>query len=200
VEQDTQLEDPSGHGEAFGYLGGDTSNADGSFIYNTPVFPFYTVVTVTMIDTLGNTSEFSENFQLIPKPLIVVVYSPINVLVTDPNEDQYGRLADGTMVDELPTGEGEYYEDPHDSLVINNPFIGKYRIQFFSELDVTGNEEYSAIIKTDGTQQVVVVVDRHVPPPGEYDNMNITSKKDFSTRKVMPTGMRRSILQMHPIS
>jgi len=180
VGHDTLPPDPSGYGEAYAYIGRDTAQSDGSFAFTfANTYPFYTEITMTATDTLGNTSEFSENFQLIPKPLIVVVYSPINVLITDPNEDQFGLLADGTLVDDLPPGEGEYYEDPHDSLVINNPFIGKYRIQFFSELDVTGNEEYSAIIKTDGTQQVVVVVDKRVPPPGDSDEYEYIVEEGF---------------------
>ena len=174
VGYDTLPSDPSGYGEAYEYVGCDTAQADGSFAFDfTNTYPFYTEITMTATDTLGNTSEFSENFLLIPKPLIVVVYSPINVLITDPNEDQFGKLADGTLVDELPPGEGEYYEILHDSVIINNPFIGKYRIQFFSELDATGDEEYSAIIKTDGTQQVVIVVDKRVPPLGAYDEYDV---------------------------
>ena len=178
AEDDTKPEDPSGYGQAYSYIG-DTV-ATGQFLFAVPnTIPFYTVVSMTYTDADGNTSEFAPNEIMVPKPLIIVVYSPINVLVTDPNEDQYGRLADGTLVDDLPAGEGEYYEDPNDSLVINNPIQGKYRIQYFSELDNTGDEEYSSIIKTDGTQQVVVVVDRQVPPPGDYDEYEYCVEEGF---------------------
>jgi len=180
AEDDSKPQDPSGYGQAYSYIGYATSSVGGDFDFTVSnSYPFYTVVSMTYTDSQGNTSEFGPNELMIPKPLIIVVYSPINVLVTDPNEDQYGKLADGTLIDELPPGEGEYYEDPNDSVVINNPIQGKYRIQYFSELDNTGDEEYSSIIKTDGTQQVVVVVSQSVPPAGDYDEYEYEVDEGF---------------------
>ena len=172
--------DPSGYGEAYEYLGVTTTGvADSSFQFSNVVVDHYSQITMTATDNNGNTSEFMENITLIPAPLTVVVYSPINILITDPNEDQYGKLADGTLIDDLPSGEGEYFEDPHDSVVIHHPYLGKYRIQYFSELDATGDEEYTSIIKTDGTQQVVVVVDKRVPPPGDSDEYEYDVEEGF---------------------
>ena len=180
AEDDSKPADPSGYGQAYSYIGSIQAINAGGFAFPVPnTYPFYTVISMTYTGPEGNTSEFAPNELMIPKPLIIVVYSPINVLVTDPNEDQYGKLADGTLIDELPPGEGEYYEDPNDSVVINNPIQGKYRIQYFSELGNTGDEEYSSIIKTDGTQQVVVVVSQSVPPAGDYDEYEYDVEEGF---------------------
>ena len=79
-------------------------------------------------DNLGNTSEFSPNFDLVPTPLIIVGYSPINLQVIDPAGDSIGKLSDDTYFNTI--GTNATYEDiVHDSITVQNPLNGEYIIK-----------------------------------------------------------------------
>ena len=168
--QDTQPVHTSGHGEAYYYIGRDTALTDGPFIFDiSNIYPFYTVITAIATDTLGNTSEFSENFMLIPGPLIIVAYGPVNILITDPEGRQYGKLADGTLVDELNLGAAEYHEITNDSLIIFDPIYGVYNIQIITEDEAAGDEVYSADWMIGDIVLLNIAANLIVPPLGESD-------------------------------
>ncbi|MCP4567496.1 MAG: hypothetical protein GY841_07950 [FCB group bacterium] len=170
---DSFPEDTSGHGEAYSYIGSANSDVmDTTFQFVVPnPYEFYTVLTATATDTLGNTSEFSENFALIPSPLIVVAYSPVNIIVINPNLLEFGKESNGDLIEEYP---GEYHETPNDSVVIKNPIPGTYEVRIVAEDGAPSGATYSAIIKVDGSQQATLAVDQDVPADGaltsfEYD-------------------------------
>jgi hypothetical protein len=165
VGQPTQIADPSGHGEAYLCVGTDTADAVGNFVDTIPkTAGQFSIMSCTAIDTLGNTSEFSQNFTLIPSPLIVVAYSPVNIIVTDPNGFRFGKDADGNPITEIsPAG---YFETPHDSVIIFNPLLGEYNIGFVRETGAPPGSTYSAIIRVDGTAQIVLAADEVAPDPG----------------------------------
>lgn len=182
----TRPADPSGHGEAYRYLGKTVADLSGQFVFNVglPVKPF-SILTCLTIDTLGNTSEFSENFKLLPKPIQITGYTyvlekagllpqnGINIIVEDPNGDQYGMDADGNLIDEIP-GDQYYYSTPNDSVVIPEPIVGDYIIYIVAETGAAEGESYAAIIKIDGTLNYVIVVDGSIPDAGSVDSYTYT--------------------------
>lgn len=168
VNDDTRPADPSGYGEAYIYVGADTSAADKTFVYQIDKsYGFFTEVTATATyryDTPWVTSEFSRNFNLTPSPLIIVAYSPVNIIVTDPLGRRFGLDAFGTPITEIPGG--EYSELPNDSVVIPKPIVGEYLIGFVTEDDAPQGSTFSAIIRVDGTAQLVLAAEQQVPQPG----------------------------------
>ncbi len=163
--QSAEPEDPSGHGEAYTYVGADTCDSDGNLNYAIPYsYGNFSRISTIAIDTLGNTSEFSENFYLIPAPLIVVAYSPVNIIITDPDDLQYGR--DSLNIDITGIPDGHYFVTPNDSVIIDHPKWGEYIIQFVTEAGTPPGAMYSAIIKIDGTDQVAIAAEDLVPMSG----------------------------------
>ena len=163
----TRPADSSGHGEAYGYVGVDTADVSGHFTYIvSKLVSQFSVISCIAVDTLENTSEFAENFVLTPAPLIVVAYSPVNIILTDPNGLHFGKDSLGNLIDDFPPGEAGYFESPNDSIVVYHPVLGQYSITFIAEAGAPMGSTYSSIIKVDGTQQVVIVDDNLVPISG----------------------------------
>ncbi len=164
-------EDPSGHGEAYIYIGSDTCDSDGIFGYAvTNSFGNFSKVSMIAIDTLGNTSEFSENYTLIPAPLIVVAYSPVNIIITDPDGLQFGKDSLNNDITGIP--DGHYFITPNDSVVIDHPKPGDYTIGFVTEAGTPPGATYSAIIKIDGTDNATLVANGLVPSSGQMANFD----------------------------
>lgn len=173
VGDTTKPADPSEHGEAYAYIGATASSQPGPTHSFTFVIPKavgqFSQITMMAIDSgtapnFGNTSELSTNIVLVPQPLIVVAYSPVNIIVTDPLGRRFGRDAFGTPITEIP--EGEYYEAPNDSVVIPKPLMGEYQVGFVAEDDAPPGATFSAIIRVDGTAQLVLAAEQQVPQPG----------------------------------
>ena len=170
----TKPADPSGHGEVYSYIGAGTCNDAGVFIFTVPSsVAHFSVITATATDTLGNTSEFCQNDTLVPSPLAVVAFGPVNthcpvnIIVTDPLVRQFGRDSLHNPITGIP--DGEYYEispDDIDSVVIPKPIQGEYIISFVTEAGTPMGSTYSAIIRIDGTLQVSIVHEQLVPQSG----------------------------------
>ena|GEM_PF-1154067 len=172
----TKPADPSGHGEAYSYVGADTSEVDGSFIYTVDnSVEFFTEVTATATYSHAVqmvTSEFSENFTLVPGPLVVYGYSPINIVVIDPNGYRFGKYGDETPVAEISPA--DYFEEPDiDSVVIYYPIEGTYILEVYGTTEATPGTTYSMGVRINGSTQAVVVNEDEVPlygmPPDEVD-------------------------------
>jgi hypothetical protein len=180
-------EDPSGYGEAYEYLGSSTADGSGAYFFavDTTVEPF-SKMSMTATDGAGNTSEMSPNFYLLPQPMIITayVYDPVkggfvqngvNIMVTDPNGDQYGMNEFNVIVDEIP-GDQYYFvtaaED--DSLIIPTPIIGDYVISFIGSGDGTTGSLYAGIIKIDGSLSCTIVINEDVPGTGQMQSFNYT--------------------------
>ena len=179
----SQPEDPSGHGEAYSYIGYTTCNIAGGFAYIIPSSVGYlSRVTATATDTFGNTSEFCENFTLIPSRLIIVGYTmaranAINLTVTDPEGYYIGLDADDVLHQTLFPA--TYTEAANDSIYINYPKLGSYTITVISETGAAVRTTYGVGIRIDGSEESITVVDRDLPPPGESDEYDYEVEEDW---------------------
>ncbi len=162
----TRHADPTGHGEAYQYIGTDTANIPGSFSFVIPnTIPQFSKISMTATDTFGNTSEFSENFTLTPGPLIIVGYSPINLQVTDPEGGFIGRDAYGVLTQTIFFA--SYTDIDNDSIHIDYPLLGEYIIDVIAEDGAEPGSIYSIGIRIDGTANCVIVMDALIPAAGE---------------------------------
>jgi len=173
--------DPSGYGEAYEYLGYTNCNLVGDFEYIVPGSAGQlSQITATATDTLGNTSEFSENFRVVPGPLIIVGYSyggiksgcpsNINLRVIDPNGNSIGYDTANIFYDEIPNADYTETTECNDSVYITNPLLGEYTVEVVGEPDALPNTYYSVGVRLDGTDEVVEVVDQSIPPQDSTDN------------------------------
>jgi len=106
------------------------------------------------------------------RPMVVVAFSPVNIIITDPDGLQFGKDAFGDPIDEM-TG-ATYYEDPHDSIVIDEPKIGDYEISFVTEDGTPEGATFSSIIKIDGLQENTIYVDADAPDAGVLTSFDYT--------------------------
>jgi hypothetical protein len=136
----------------------------------------FSQVTMTLTQN-GNTSEFSENFTLTPAPLIVVAYSPVNIIITDPLHRQFGKDSLGNLITGIP--DGWYSDPPDDSVVIAYPIMGGYIIDFVAEAGAPAGSTYSSIIRVDGTQQVTIVADDLIPSSGTTASFNYDLEEGY---------------------
>jgi hypothetical protein len=182
--------DPSNHGEAYLYAGLTDADVGGTFQFNMPNVMHFSLVTMTATSTSGNTSEMSENFMLIPKPLVVVAYgylpTPsrdsndyVDILVEDPAGDRIGKDSLGVWYNEIPGAEyGETLE--FDSVAIPEPIFGFYTIYITVDEDgAPPGGLYSIIIRTDGTQEMVVDIDELIPPSGSSNSYNYNFEENY---------------------
>ncbi len=161
----TRPSDPTGYGEAYSFIGSDTCDNAGDFIYDIPkTVPQFSSITATATDILGNTSEFCENFVAISAPLIIVAYSPVNLTVTDPDGGVIGRDAFGNLTQTISPA--SYTEIVNDSIHINFPIFGEYIIDVVLEDGADPEAVYTIGIRIDGTEQCIVVAEAQVPANG----------------------------------
>ncbi len=166
--QSSRPADPSGYGEAYSYLGYVNAAVSGAFLYTAAAaVGHFSVVTATATDGSGNTSEFSQNVLLLPQPLIVVAYSPVNIIITDPDDLRFGKDSLGNDITDIP--DGHYFVTPNDSVIIDHPIEGTYIVQFVTEVGIPAGATYSSIIKIDGTQQLIIAADKLCPASGKVD-------------------------------
>jgi hypothetical protein len=112
------------------------------------------------------------------KPMIVVAFSPVNIIVTDPDSLQIGKDSQGNLINEISGA--TYYEDPHDSIVIDDPKIGTYDIGFIAEEGAPEGATFSSIIKIDGLQENSIVVDASVPDAGAATSFDYTVDESYT--------------------
>ncbi|UCD95658.1 MAG: right-handed parallel beta-helix repeat-containing protein [Candidatus Zixiibacteriota bacterium] len=169
--------DPSGHGEAYSFIGSATCDGSGYFDYTVPnTVPQFSSIATTVTDPSGNTSEFSPNDTLIPGPLIIVAYwteSPVNVMITDPEGFYIGK-------DSLPDLNqnlfpATYTENAaNDSVYITYPKPGIYTVLVYGEKvpKASGRTSdpkaatYDLGIRIDGSFETSIANDAVAPPSG----------------------------------
>jgi len=161
--------DPTGYGEAYEYIGTTIGDIDGNFMYVIPnTYPFYSAITATATDSLGNTSEFCENFALIPGPLTIYAYGyeapgkscpVIRIRVIDPAGDSIGYNDDAVTFDQtiFPAQYIEEYGggDCLEKVVIDYPLMGEYKIFV---IDVPGGSDeptYTIGVQIDGSSMSI---------------------------------------------
>lgn len=170
--------DPSGYGEAYQYIGSDTCDETGKFVYTIPnTIPQFSQITATATDTFGNTSEFCENFVLTSAPLIIVAYSPVNLQVTDPDGGFIGRDEFGALTQTIFPA--SYTEIVNDSVHINFPLVGEYLIEVVSEDGADPEAVYSIGIRIDGTAQCIIVLEGLIPAFGEVDSYSYDVEEGY---------------------
>jgi len=178
IGQPSRPADPSGHGEAYTYLGYADATYDGNFQYNAVAgVGHFSVITTTATDVSGNTSEFSANTRLVPQPLIVVAYSPVNIIVTDPDGLRFGRDELNVPITEISPA--AYFVTPNDSVVIYQPKLGTYIINFVTEVNAPIGATYSAIIQIDGTQQLTLAADKQCYTSGTMDSYSYNVEEGY---------------------
>ncbi len=178
----TRPQDPSGHGEAYEYIGYTQCDGSGKFADTIPQSYQFTIITMTATDTLGNTSEFSQNSFLVPGPLIILGYtlggpkvacpSAIDLRVIDPDGNRIGYDVSGTFFDEIP--DAGYFETAgcDDSVYITNPLIGTYNVEVVAETGAFSRTTYAVGIRIDGSDETMLVVNRDLPPADSTDSYN----------------------------
>jgi hypothetical protein len=162
--------DTTGHGEAYEYIGTTTGDINGDFTFVIPnTYSFFSEITTTATDSLGNTSEFSENFTLIPQPLIIVCSSSsgskrdcpslVNIKVYDPIGDSIGYDADDNFGQSIfPADYDSTGPNCDDIVTIPYPLQGEYSIIVVPDPDNPPGEEpnYTVGVQLDGSTQYIV--------------------------------------------
>jgi len=162
--------DPTDHGEAFDYIGFTTCDVGGDFVFSIDEYiSFYSMLTSTVADASGNTSEFSENFMLAPAPLIIEAFSPINLWVTDPEGYYIGRNAAGDLSQTIFPA--TYDDIDHDSINIATPIPGDYLIEIIGEEGAPPDGVYSIGITIDGSLMCIPVYQADAPMSGAIDTL-----------------------------
>ncbi len=109
--------------------------------------------------------------------MIIVVFSPVNIIIEDPDGLLFGKDEFGNLIDEIDGA--SYFEDPHDSLVVDQPKIGGYDIRFIAEDGASPESTYSAIIKIDGLEESTIIADQSVPSSGSFDSYGYTVEEGY---------------------
>lgn len=112
------------------------------------------------------------------RPMVVVAFSPVNIILTDPDGLQFGKDSQGNLINEISGA--TYYEDPHDSIVIDDPKIGDYDIGFITEDGAPDGATFSSIIKIDGLQENTIVVDADAPDAGVTASFDYTVEEGYN--------------------
>ena len=185
VGDSTRPLDPTGYGEAYSFIGTDTADGSGNFAFDiTKETGQFSSITMTATDISGNTSEFSNNYLLIPAPLIIVGYSPINLTITDPNGEYIGRDADDNLFYSAglePPEKATYIDGEfvNDSITIVNPVYGDYKIDVITESGAPSSAVYSMGIRINGTHEAIMTANAPVPDPGETDSYTYEVEEDW---------------------
>jgi hypothetical protein len=95
------------HGPAYRLLGSTTASVSGFFSIGPVAEPMWSLVTATATDTLGNTSEFSDNWLLVPAPLRITAYSELVTPLHQPMSMPLGSPAMQVVVISPPDALGK---------------------------------------------------------------------------------------------
>jgi hypothetical protein len=116
------------------------------------------------IDLATANSTGSSVSVISPKPLILVSYGPVNMLVTDASGLRFGYDENGNFISEISPADYSELTDK-DSITIFEPPPGGYLVTYSTEpVPKNGDkiliETYSAIIKVDGTLNATTVANQ----------------------------------------
>ena len=101
-------------------------------------------------------------------PLIVEAYSPVDLIVIDPNNDSIG-----VSFNTIP---GATYSIPNDSVYISEVVSGFYRFKVVKDtLDLSGDTSYTITARIDGTADAILANNEPVPGEGEVHEYVIAS-------------------------
>ncbi len=109
-------------------------------------------------------------FQQSDDTLRYIAYSPVDIIVTDPNSDSIGidfnTIPDATYDTTLDVNEDE---DKDDVVTIPNPLIGEYMVRVVGEAG-SGGGSYTLSVKLNGNEDTPLVSGT-APGPGEVDTV-----------------------------
>ncbi len=104
-----------------------------------------------------------------PIPLYVQAFSPVNLIVIDPNNDSIGYS--------FNTIGKAHYDTSNDSIHIEEALPGNYIIKVVKDtLDVSNDSSYAIEARIDGTADNLLASSAPVPQEGESHNYAITSQ------------------------
>jgi parallel beta-helix repeat protein len=166
----SQPASPSGHGGAYEYIGTTVGDINGDFTFVIPnSYSFFSVITATVTDSLGNTSEFCDNYTLIPQPLTIFCSSSsgskrdcpslVNIKVYDPADDSIGYDAEDNFGQSIfPADYDSTGPNCDDIVTIPYPLVGEYSIVVVPDPDNPPGEEptYTIGVQLDGSTQYIV--------------------------------------------
>jgi len=113
-------------------------------------------------------------------PLIISAYSEVNLWVTDPAGEYIGKSASGTLFQTLVAA--DYYDGPlvsNDVIVIYFPIKGTYIINVIPEDGIPPGETYSLGVRPDDLHEVILVVKKEAPVPGDMDEYFYIINDDY---------------------
>ena len=168
--------DPSGFGEGSRILDIADVDMDGHWVI------FYAGVlnwdyskinylSLLATDTLGNTSEFGENYVL-ANSLQIIAHSPVNLWVTDPNGDYIGRDEYGNLYQTM--ADAEYPEagsEQDDIITISGSVVGEYLIEVIAESGAVPEDKYAVGARIKFAPECMLVVNAALPGTGEKDTL-----------------------------
>jgi hypothetical protein len=114
-----------------------------------------------------------------PIPLYVQAFSPVNVIVIDPDDDSIGIS--------FNTIGNAYYNAANDSIYIEEALPGHYQIKVVKDtLDLSNDSSYAIEARIDGTADNALASSAPVPQEGEEHNYVITSQPDIPSCLSLP--------------
>ncbi|MEW5875566.1 MAG: VCBS repeat-containing protein [Candidatus Zixiibacteriota bacterium] len=165
------IADPSGHGEGWRIL--DAANADGAgrFVFERLGARRWCKISAVATDADNNTSEFSPNRELIPDSLIFTTYSPVTMVVIEPDLSDsigpgfntIGPTASYDSTSDWGIGPSGQAGESDDRVVITNVQGGDYIIKVRPNAGASG-DGYFFGIRVDGTNEVYASIAGYLSP------------------------------------
>lgn len=168
--------DPSGYGEGSRILDDAIVDLAGHWVISYAGvlnwdYSKISYLSLLATDTLGNTSEFSENYVL-ANSLQIIAHSPVNLWVTDPNGDYIGRDEYGNLYQTI--ADAEYPEtgaEENDIISIPASVVGEYLIEIIAESGAVPEDKYAIGARIKFAPECMLVVNAALPGAGERDSL-----------------------------
>jgi hypothetical protein len=105
--------------------------------------------------------------------LLFIAYSPVNLIVTNPDGDSI-ELGFNNIPNATYDTTTDRNHDGHtdDIVTIPNPAVGQYLVRVVTEPGGSGN--YTCAVKLDGNEERVMIANASAPGPGEVDTVIYT--------------------------